>query len=231
MLTSYSSRGVRLCRLCCVRRAVRTQQKWSGFAASVVYAEMLLCDEEHRLGRRGAQEIKAHPWFKNLDWDRLYETEAAFKPEVNSELDTQNFEKFEETLPASGKPQKIGPWRKMLSSKDVNFVGYTYKNFDIVQDAHAPLVDLKKKPKPKRPSINSVFDMRGAVSSSSNSSLSSLGNGGCPSSGSGIGSGAFMGQRIGTGSSVPMDISPPGSPVAGPRTLPHYTPQPLPTSR
>lgn len=26
----------------------------------------------------------------------------------------------------------------MLSSKDVNFVGYTYKNFEIVQDAHVP---------------------------------------------------------------------------------------------
>jgi hypothetical protein len=28
---------------------------------------------------------------------------------------------------------KSGPWRKMLSSKDVNFVGYTYKNFEIVK--------------------------------------------------------------------------------------------------
>lgn len=27
---------------------------------------------------------------------------------------------------------------QMLSSKDVNFVGYTYKNFEIVQDAHVP---------------------------------------------------------------------------------------------
>lgn len=27
---------------------------------------------------------------------------------------------------------------QMLSSKDVNFVGYTYKNFEIVQDANVP---------------------------------------------------------------------------------------------
>jgi serine/threonine kinase 38 len=26
----------------------------------------------------------------------------------------------------------------LSSSKDVNFVGYTYKNFEIVQDVHAP---------------------------------------------------------------------------------------------
>lgn len=37
-----------------------------------------------------------HPWFKGTEWDRLYQVEAAFKPEVKDELDTQNFEKFEE---------------------------------------------------------------------------------------------------------------------------------------
>jgi len=40
--------------------------------------------------------IQAHPWFKGVPWDKLYDMEAAFKPEVNGELDTQNFEKFEE---------------------------------------------------------------------------------------------------------------------------------------
>ena len=42
--------------------------------------------------------MQAHPWFKGVEWDKLYEMEAAFKPEVNGELDTQNFEKFEEVL-------------------------------------------------------------------------------------------------------------------------------------
>eukprot|EP00246_Nothoceros_aenigmaticus_P005191 TRINITY_DN1707_c0_g1_i1.p1 TRINITY_DN1707_c0_g1~~TRINITY_DN1707_c0_g1_i1.p1 ORF type:complete len:101 (-),score=13.67 TRINITY_DN1707_c0_g1_i1:292-594(-) len=47
----------------------------------------------------------------------------------------------------------------MLSSKDVNFVGYTYKNFEIVQDAQVPgVAELRKKGKPKRPSIKSLFD-------------------------------------------------------------------------
>ena len=42
--------------------------------------------------------LQAHPWFRGVEWDKLYEMEAAFKPEVNGELDTQNFEKFEEVL-------------------------------------------------------------------------------------------------------------------------------------
>lgn len=84
----------------------------------------LLCDVEHRLGTLGADQIKvffalhllyiiflyavllsqiiiiecyqAHPWFKGVAWDKLYEMDAAFKPEVNGELDTQNFMKFDE---------------------------------------------------------------------------------------------------------------------------------------
>lgn len=40
--------------------------------------------------------FQAHPWFKGIDWEKIYHMEAAFIPEVNDELDTQNFEKFEE---------------------------------------------------------------------------------------------------------------------------------------
>ena len=40
--------------------------------------------------------VQAHPWFKGVEWDKLYQMQAAFIPEVNDELDTQNFEKFEE---------------------------------------------------------------------------------------------------------------------------------------
>ena len=40
--------------------------------------------------------FQVHSWFKGVDWDRLYDIEAAFIPEVTDELDTQNFEKFDE---------------------------------------------------------------------------------------------------------------------------------------
>lgn len=40
--------------------------------------------------------FQAHPWFKGVNWDILYEMEAAYKPIVTGELDTQNFEKFPE---------------------------------------------------------------------------------------------------------------------------------------
>ncbi|CAH9103872.1 unnamed protein product [Cuscuta europaea] len=119
----------------------------------------LLCNVEQRLGTKGAHEIKAHPWFNGVDWDKLYTMKAAFIPEVNDELDTQNFEKFEEGDNQMPTAMKSGPWRKMLSSKDVNFMGYTYKNFEILNDNEVPgIADLKKKStKPKRPTVKSLF--------------------------------------------------------------------------
>ncbi|CAA2957242.1 serine threonine- kinase tricorner-like [Olea europaea subsp. europaea] len=96
----------------------------------------LLCDVEHRLGTGGAGQIKGHPWFKDIEWDKLYEMEAAFKPMVHGELDTQNFMKFDDLDPPTPTRCGSGPSRKIrLDSKDLSFVGYTYKNFDAVKEA------------------------------------------------------------------------------------------------
>ncbi|AEE86170.1 putative protein kinase AGC-NDR family [Arabidopsis thaliana] len=95
----------------------------------------LLCNVDHRLGTGGgAQQIKDHPWFKDVVWEKLYEMEAAYKPEVNDELDTQNFMKFDEVNSPAPERTRSGLSRKMLlAPKDLSFVGYTYKNFDAVK--------------------------------------------------------------------------------------------------
>ncbi|KAK9132872.1 hypothetical protein Scep_012400 [Stephania cephalantha] len=136
----------------------------------------LLCNVEQRLGTRGAHEIRAHAWFEGVLWDKLYQMEAAFIPEVNDELDTQNFEKFEESEPLMQTSSKPSAWKKMLPSKDVNFVGYTYKNFEIVNDQDMPgIAELRKKTnKPKRPSIKSLFDQACAPEQSNQSFLNPL---------------------------------------------------------
>ncbi|CAN4094507.1 unnamed protein product [Withania somnifera] len=74
-----------------------------------------------------------HPWFKEIKWDRLYDMEAACKPEVNDDLDTQNFMKFDEANQAPAE-NSSGPHRKKrLIPEDLSFVGYTYKNFEAVE--------------------------------------------------------------------------------------------------
>ncbi|OAY80238.1 Serine/threonine-protein kinase CBK1 [Ananas comosus] len=116
----------------------------------------LLCNPDRRLGRQGAGVIKTHPWFKGVQWNRLYQMEATFVPEVKNDLDTRNFDKFEELTCFVF--VSVDLCLHILSSNDLSFVGYTYKNFDIVDDHQVPeLAELKRKSKTKPPSVKSLF--------------------------------------------------------------------------
>ncbi|KAF8406317.1 hypothetical protein HHK36_008403 [Tetracentron sinense] len=117
----------------------------------------LLCDVETRLGTRGVDEIKAHPWFRCVQWDMLYEMEAAYKPTVNGELDTQNFEKFDEVEGPSSALPRVGPWRKMLRSKDANFIGYTFKKSDTLESIGTSGTEMRSNESSRIPSLISLF--------------------------------------------------------------------------
>ncbi|XP_073045965.1 uncharacterized protein [Primulina eburnea] len=118
----------------------------------------LLCDVDKRLGTRGVDEIKAHPWFRGIKWEALYETEAAYKPTVNGDLDTQNFEKFDEGENPPSTAPRVGPWRKMLTSKDANFIGYTYKKSDIIKSVGAAAgIEVNSNESSKPRSLVSLF--------------------------------------------------------------------------
>ena len=54
---------------------------------------LLTSDPERRLGHHGSEEVLAHPWFKEVDWDALarQKTEAAFVPVTLSDTDTSYF--------------------------------------------------------------------------------------------------------------------------------------------
>ncbi|KAK6160701.1 hypothetical protein DH2020_004082 [Rehmannia glutinosa] len=117
----------------------------------------LLCDVDKRLGTRGVEEIKGHPWFRGIKWDILYEMEAAYKPIVNGDLDTQNFEKFDEGENAPSDVPRVGPWRKMLTSKDTNFIGYTFKKSDLLKSGGTAGIDVSSNVSSKPPSLVSLF--------------------------------------------------------------------------
>lgn len=46
----------------------------------------------------GARDIKSHLWFKDINWDKLYnrELDAPIKPHLSSAADTRNFESYED---------------------------------------------------------------------------------------------------------------------------------------
>ncbi|KAL5558851.1 hypothetical protein UlMin_035062 [Ulmus minor] len=117
----------------------------------------LLCNVETRLGTRGVEELKAHPWFRCIQWDRLYEMEAAYKPTVTGDLDTQNFEKFPDVEGPPSSSSTVGPWRRMLTSKDTNFIGYTFKKSDVLKSLESSGVDIRSLESSNTPSLISLL--------------------------------------------------------------------------
>ena len=60
--------------------------------ASTDILKRLICDTETRLGRNGVDEIKAHPFFKGIDWDAVRKMTPPYIPQVSSEISNENFD-------------------------------------------------------------------------------------------------------------------------------------------
>ena len=77
-------------------------------------------DSDKRLGKNGVDEIKAHPFFKNVDWNNIRNTKAPFIPELKNDYDTKYFDQFEYL------EDFYPPKKKFKKRKDAEFLGYTY---------------------------------------------------------------------------------------------------------
>ncbi|KAK2466121.1 hypothetical protein APHAL10511_001763 [Amanita phalloides] len=69
-------------------------EDWVEFSQEVqdFMKRLLLLDPAQRLGSRGAEEVKAHPFFAVIDWDKVTATEAAFIPQVTDPESTDYFD-------------------------------------------------------------------------------------------------------------------------------------------
>ena len=82
----------------------------------------MINNSNERLGKNGIKESKDHPFFKGLDWDNIRNTKAPFIPELKNDYDTKYFEHFEVEEPF------YPPYKKYKRRKDIEFLGYTYKD-------------------------------------------------------------------------------------------------------
>lgn len=87
-----------------------------------------------RLGSTGdAVEVKAHPFFKGVDWDAIYHKRLAapFRPRITNILDTANFENEFTKIPVDDEAQRRASRASASSlSTDVaegKFTGFTYE--------------------------------------------------------------------------------------------------------
>ena len=87
--------------------------------------KQLINDPDKRLGKNGADEIKKHPFFKNINWQRIKETLIPpFIPQLNGPYDSSYFDEFEETEPFY--PFNNNNKYKKYQKKDMCFVDFTY---------------------------------------------------------------------------------------------------------
>ena len=83
----------------------------------------LMSDPETRLGKNGVSEICKHAFFRDFNWKEIRKKDSVFKPELKTKTDCTRFEHFDEEEPFYPPEDKF----KRKARKDINFIGYTYK--------------------------------------------------------------------------------------------------------
>nr|XP_020670749.1 serine/threonine-protein kinase MRCK gamma [Pogona vitticeps] len=84
----------------------------------------LLCHQDLRLGQKGIQDFKSHPFFEGINWDNIRDTPPPFLPEVASPADTSNFDVDDETLKESETLPPVS--HAAFSGHHLPFVGFTF---------------------------------------------------------------------------------------------------------
>ncbi|XP_066276701.1 serine/threonine-protein kinase LATS1-like [Branchiostoma lanceolatum] len=92
------------------------------------------CDAENRLGKKGVQEIKAHPFFNHIPWEKgLRKTKAPYAPYIRYPTDTSNFDPVDPERVRSSdseEPEKVdatSPSNGMLPEHA--FYEFTFRRF------------------------------------------------------------------------------------------------------
>jgi len=86
---------------------------------------LLTRDPEKRLGTNGGTEVKHHPWFGDIDWDKLVrkEIDPPFKPKVKSIDDTSQ---IDPTFTRERAIDSVPDPSVLSDSVQGNFEGFTY---------------------------------------------------------------------------------------------------------
>jgi serine/threonine protein kinase len=114
---------------------------------------------KHRLGAtRDAEELKAHPFFADIDWEALHKKNVVppFKPKLKGELDVSNFDpEFTNALNGNGSlnaraaalASGANPASTPLSpTMQANFAGFTFTDQSTMEQqfAHRPTNDIER---------------------------------------------------------------------------------------
>jgi serine/threonine kinase 38 len=130
-----------------------------------------------RLGINGVEEIKSHPFFKGIDWENIRESKSPFIPKLKNDYDTCYFDLYEKKEPFHP------PVKKKKKRKDIEYLGYTFKEdpknnigiYNEFQLAMKKLINLEKEKNSNSPS-NYCTQYQSKISSKTNESKICLKN-------------------------------------------------------
>jgi len=105
------------------------------------FIHSMLCDPSDRLGgqsgQNGAQEIKAHPFFNNVQWNDLRTIRAPFEPQLSSNVDVSYFpidEIPQEDTSAAHRKEVDALGEEHSADMALPFIGYTFKRFETMKN-------------------------------------------------------------------------------------------------
>ena len=84
-------------------------------------------------GPDGSREIKAHPFFNNVEWDKLRSIRAPFEPNLKSNVDVSYFpidEISQEDTTSAYRAQAEALSEEHSADMALPFIGYTFKRFE-----------------------------------------------------------------------------------------------------
>lgn len=119
---------------------------------------LLTSDPKQRLGYNGAQEVKEHPWLKDIDWDQVTTAEAAFVPQVEDAESTDYFDPRgaipqlfqEDAIEVTGRPSdspQTNPasLRNSTASPAVDdFGAFNFKNLPVLKKENDEVIKRLK---------------------------------------------------------------------------------------
>lgn len=106
--------------------------------------ERLCCGAEQRLGSRGADEIKAHPFFASIQFEGLRKQRAPYIPNIKHPLDTSHFDPVEDEDENSEVDSELRNIDHLVNGKNFPehaFFEFTFKRF--FDDAGHPYPTVK----------------------------------------------------------------------------------------
>lgn len=143
-----------------------------------VCSKLLIREPTARLGYKGAEEIKAHPFFRSIDWNKLDRMDITppWTPAVRDASDTRNIASEFTNEPAAVTPSPAGSrLRDVTGATPPSFDAFTFTHQCVLDGQTYRVSFADEDDDPTSPDAGADADMKSAAGTADRGSESSTG--------------------------------------------------------